>query len=192
MGLISLCHGCFHIYFETSLNAYTSQRHMLSFPMFYALLRMTTWRRVGKWRYSSTHSSHRHWTGVVSIRLRLLYLRKNVPGTHWIGGWCPIVSLDVVTNPKFSHLPVIEPRPSSLKRVIIPTELTRSMVYFPYLNLIFVSDFGLMSSSYILWFLWVAVLILLWTKRTSLLILIVPFPWKLKQVGVVVTVWRLL
>jgi hypothetical protein len=52
----------------------------------------------GEWRCSSTILDlSTRWRSVVSFTLWTLYLEKEVPGTHWIGGWVgPIAGLDAM------------------------------------------------------------------------------------------------
>jgi hypothetical protein len=61
----------------------------LNLSLCFFLLSTTQWRRVGEWRYSSTHS----WTSALyggewsASRSGRFTPRKRAPGTHWIGGW---------------------------------------------------------------------------------------------------------
>jgi hypothetical protein len=81
------------------------------------------WRRIGEWRYSSTHSltsalDEGDWS---ASRLGRFTTRERARGTHWIGGWeGPRAVLDAVvkrkirsprweSNPKNPDRPVRSP-----------------------------------------------------------------------------------
>jgi hypothetical protein len=73
----------------------------------------TPWRRIGEWRYSSTHSltsalDGGEWSASRSGRF---ILRERALGTHWIGGWVgPRAGPDAVAKRKKSqHCPRREP-----------------------------------------------------------------------------------
>jgi hypothetical protein len=78
------------------------------------------WRRIGEWRYSSTHSltsalDGGEWS---ASRPGLFTPRERAPGTHWIGGWVdPRAVLDAVvkrkiTNPRRESNPENPDRPA--------------------------------------------------------------------------------
>jgi hypothetical protein len=66
-------------------------------------LSTTPWRRIGEWRYSSTHSltlalEGGEWSASHASRFTP---RERAPGTHWIGGWVgPRAVLDAVVKRK--------------------------------------------------------------------------------------------
>jgi hypothetical protein len=83
-------------------------------------LSTTPWRRIGEWRYSSTHSltsalDGYEWSGYRPGRFTPT---ERDPGTHWIGGWVgPRAVLDAVVkreipSPRRESNPK-EPRSSS-------------------------------------------------------------------------------
>jgi hypothetical protein len=74
------------------------------------------WRRIGEWRYSSTHSlisalDGGEWS---ASRPNLFASRERAPGTHWIGGWVgPRADLDAVKRKIPSLCRDSNPRSSS-------------------------------------------------------------------------------
>jgi hypothetical protein len=59
------------------------------------------WRRIGEWRYNSTHSLTTALVGGEwsASRPGRFTPRERTPGNHWIGGWVgPRAGLDAVVN----------------------------------------------------------------------------------------------
>jgi hypothetical protein len=68
---------------------------------YFLYLSTTSWRRIGEWRYSFTHSSTSALEGgeCSASRPGRFNSRERTPGTHWIGGWVgPRVVLDAVVH----------------------------------------------------------------------------------------------
>jgi hypothetical protein len=84
-------------------------------------LRTIPWRRIGEWRYSSTHSltsalDGGEWSPTCPGRFTP---RERVPVTHWTGGWeGSRAVLDAVKRkiPSATENQTLEPRSSSQQR----------------------------------------------------------------------------
>jgi hypothetical protein len=75
------------------------------------------WRRIGEWRYSSTHSLTSALDGGKwsASRPSRFTPKERAPGTHWIGGWVgPRAVLDAVVKRK-----IPSPRRKSNPRTLI-------------------------------------------------------------------------
>jgi hypothetical protein len=72
---------------DASLKDFTVIKVKLSLRFF--KLSTTPWRRIGEWRYSSTHSLTSALDGCEwsASRPGRFNPRERTPGTHWIGGW---------------------------------------------------------------------------------------------------------
>jgi hypothetical protein len=72
-------------------------------PVIFLKLSTTPWRRIGEWRYRSTHSltsalDGSEWS---ASRPGRFIPRERAPGTHWIGGWAgPRAILDAMVKRK--------------------------------------------------------------------------------------------
>jgi hypothetical protein len=83
-------------------------------------LSTTPWRRVGEWRYSSTHSltsalDGGEWSASRPDRFTP---RERASGTHWIGGWAgPRAVLDAVVKRK---IPTTRRKPKPRTPIVQP------------------------------------------------------------------------
>jgi hypothetical protein len=103
-------------------------------------LSTTPGRRIGKWRYSSTHSTSAldggEWSASRPARFTP---SERAPGTHWIEGWVgPRAVLDAVVkrkipSPSARNL-TLEPDRPARSLVATPTELSRLYFHWSYIN----------------------------------------------------------
>jgi hypothetical protein len=95
-------------------------------------LSTTPWRRIGEWRYSSTHSltsalGGGEWSASRPDRFTP---RERAPVTHWIGSWVgPRAVLDAVVKRK-----IPSPRRESNPRISIVQPVTKHNIKNLYTN----------------------------------------------------------